>query len=206
MQQKSEASDKHDTASTSRSLLQHLHANDQQAWDRFVLLYTPLVWQWCRRMNLPLQESADVLQEVFQSVALHFTTFHRDRPGDTLRGWLRTITRNKVRDHYRKQLNQVRGVGGTEAKVWLSVIPEAYSNHEEELMDNDGDQSFFRQALELIEGSFEETTWKAFWGVVVEGRHPQDVADELKLSAGAVRVAKCRVLQRLRQELGDFHR
>lgn len=30
-----------------------------------------------------------------------------------------------------------------------------------------------------------------------------DVADELRMSSGAVRVAKCRVLRRLRQELGD---
>ena len=62
----------------------------------------------------------------------------------------------------------------------------------------------FRQALDLIRGEFRENTWRAFWLVVVEGRPPADVADELNLSPGAVRVAKCRVLQRLRRTLGDL--
>ena len=38
---------------------------------------------------------------------------------------------------------------------------------------------------------------------VVEGQAPHVVAQELNLSPGAVRVAKCRVLHRLRLELGD---
>src|SRR5205823_6582483 len=95
--------ERNESTSTSRSLLQHLHANDQESWDKFVLLYTPLVWHWCRRMNLPVQDSADVFQEIFQSVSAHFASFHRDRPGDTFRGWLRTITKNKVLDHFRKR-------------------------------------------------------------------------------------------------------
>jgi RNA polymerase sigma-70 factor (ECF subfamily) len=37
----------------------------------------------------------------------------------------------------------------------------------------------------------------------VEGRTPRDVAAELAMTSGAVRVAKSRVLQRLREELGD---
>ena len=34
-------------------------------------------------------------------------------------------------------------------------------------------------------------------------RSTADVAEELSMSPGAVRVAKCRVLRRLRAELGD---
>jgi RNA polymerase sigma-70 factor (ECF subfamily) len=56
----------------------------------------------------------------------------------------------------------------------------------------------------LIQTDFEERTWQAFWRVVVAGQSPQEVAAELAMTAGAVRVAKCRVLHRLRQELGDL--
>ena len=204
MQPKRSVPERKASTSTSRSLLQHLHDNDQEAWDKFVLLYTPLVWHWCRRMNLPVQDSADVFQEIFQSVSVHFANFHRDRPGDTFRGWLRTITKNKVLDHFRKQLNEPQGVGGTEAKAWLSGVPEVTNDLDEQFDENETDHPLFRKALELIQGSFEETTWRAFLGVVVDGRSPQDVAEKLHISSGAVRVAKCRVLQRLRQELGDL--
>ena len=39
---------------------------------------------------------------------------------------------------------------------------------------------------------------------VLAGRPATDVAAELGMTTGAVRVAKCRVLQRLREELADF--
>src|SRR5688500_5480779 len=84
--------------STSRSLLARLHTNDPLAWDRLIALYAPLVWSWCGKMGLARQDMADVFQEVFKAVAAHIESFHKDRPGDTFRGWLRTITRNKVHD------------------------------------------------------------------------------------------------------------
>jgi RNA polymerase sigma-70 factor (ECF subfamily) len=39
--------------------------------------------------------------------------------------------------------------------------------------------------------------------VTIEGRATADVAADLGMQPGAVRVAKSRVLQRLRRELGD---
>jgi RNA polymerase sigma-70 factor (ECF subfamily) len=190
-----------DANSTSRSLLARLHANDPVAWDRLVLLYAPLVWHWCRTLGLPAQEIADVFQDVFQAVAAHLPTFHRDRPADTFRGWLRTITRNKVHDHFRKRRREPQAAGGTEAKAWWSAVPD--DTAPEPADDPDADRQLFRRALELIQDRFEEKTWRAFWAVVVDGRPPHDVAAELGMSPGAVRVAKCRVLHHLRQELGD---
>jgi RNA polymerase sigma-70 factor (ECF subfamily) len=56
----------------------------------------------------------------------------------------------------------------------------------------------------VIRGAIEWRTWQAFWLTAVEGRLPRDVALELGISPGAVRVAKSRVLKRLRDELGGL--
>src|SRR6186997_1416727 len=85
---------------TSRSLLARVNANDPGAWDRLITLYAPLVWHWCRKLSLPEQEIADVFQEVCKAVARHIHDFRKDHPSDTFRGWLRTITKNKVLDHF----------------------------------------------------------------------------------------------------------
>jgi RNA polymerase sigma-70 factor, ECF subfamily len=191
------------STSTSRSLLARVSTNDAAAWNRLITLYTPLVWHWCRKMDLPRQEMADVFQEVFQSVAAHIRDFHRDRPGDTFRGWLRTITRNKVHDHFRVHNREPQAAGGSEAKAWWSQLPESARSEALEVDERYG--YLFRQALELIRAEFQERTWRAFWRVVVEAQSPQVVAQELNMSPGAVRVAKSRVLHRLRLELGDFH-
>jgi len=203
MQSGNGASNGRQSTSTSRSLLHDLRANNPGAWNRLVHLYSPLVWQWCRKMQVPAQDIADVFQEVFQAVAGHLDRFRSDRPGDTFRGWLRTITQNKIHDHFRRRQHEPQAAGGTEAKAWWSRVAEAPDSEMETVESSAEDNLLFHRALEMIEGEFEPSTWRAFWRVVVDGQSPHDVASELGTSAGAVRVAKCRVLHRLRQELGD---
>jgi RNA polymerase sigma-70 factor (ECF subfamily) len=189
---------------TSRSLLAGVQAHDDDAWDRLVKLYAPLVYHWCLRWGLRQEDAADVFQEVFLSVSTHIAAFHKERAGDTFRGWLRTITRNKVLDHFRRLGREPAGVGGTDAQRRLSDLPASEAAPEPEPADDQAELSLFYRGLDVIRAEFEPRTWEAFWKTTVEGRAPKDVAPELSMSPGAVRVAKSRVLQRLRQELGEL--
>jgi RNA polymerase sigma-70 factor (ECF subfamily) len=152
---------------------------------------------------LPDQDAADIFQDVFQSVATKITTFRKDQPGDTFRGWLRMITHNKVQDHFRRQGRQPQAAGGSEANRRLSQLPFS-EDVEESNDDQQAYQQLVQRALELIRNEFTPRTWQAFWRVAVDGQRPVDVAEELKMQPGTVRVAKSRVLQRLRQELGEL--
>jgi RNA polymerase sigma-70 factor (ECF subfamily) len=189
---------------TSRSLLERVKADDAAAWDRLVALYAPLVFSWCRRWDLQDQDTADIFQEVFQAVAKHIHSFRKDRPGDTFRGWLRTITHNKVHDHFRRLGREPGGVGGTDAQTRLAQVPAPAPAEEDAPGDVEAERGLFYRGLDLIRAEFEDRTWQAFWRTAVEGQAPRDVGAELGMSPGAVRVAKCRVLQRLREELGDL--
>jgi RNA polymerase sigma-70 factor (ECF subfamily) len=191
------------SSATSRSLLARVQADEPRAWERLVSLYAPLVLHWCRREGLQDQDAADVFQEVFQAVVSHVAAFRRDRPGDTFRGWLRTITRNKLRDHFRRRGAEAQGAGGSSAHDRLAQLPGPEPAEEGQAGDAAAEGALFARALELIRGEFEERTWAAFWGTTVEGRATKDVAADLAMTPGAVRVAKSRVLQRLRAELGD---
>jgi RNA polymerase sigma-70 factor (ECF subfamily) len=191
------------STTTCRSLLERVRANDPAAWERLVSLYAPLVCHWCRGWGLQDHDAADVFQEVFQAVVAHIGTFRKERAGDTFRGWLRTIVRNKVHDHFRRRGREPEGVGGTDAQRRLAQVPGPAPAEDEPPAD-DGEHGLFGRALELIRGEFEERTWQAFWRTAVEGRAPRDVGAELSMSPGAVRVAKSRVLHRLREELGDL--
>src|SRR5436305_14025400 len=89
------------SSATSRSLLARVQADEPKAWDRLVTLYAPLVLHWCRRGGLQDQDAADVFQQVFQAVVAYVGRFSKERPSDPFRGWLRRITQNKLRDHFR---------------------------------------------------------------------------------------------------------
>jgi RNA polymerase sigma-70 factor (ECF subfamily) len=181
-----------------------VRADDASAWDRLVSLYAPLVFYWCRQWDLREEDRADVFQEVFLAVATHIAEFRKERSGDTFRGWLRTITRNKVLDLFRRRGREPQAAGGSEAHERLAHLPAPSSSGDDSVREDRAEQALFYRGLDMIRKEFEDRTWQAFWRTTVEGRSPKDVAADLSMSAGAVRVAKCRVLHRLREELGDL--
>src|SRR5438270_9944297 len=86
---------------TSLSLLQRARGRDPEAWRRVVQLYSPLVFSWARRAGLGDADAADLVQEVWRAVVSALERFQRDRQSGTFRGWLWTVTRNKIHDHFR---------------------------------------------------------------------------------------------------------
>ena len=188
--------------STSRSLLSRVRRDDAAAWDRLVQLYAPLVLSWCRRWRLKDDDMEDVFQEVFRTVARSIDRFQKERPTDTFRGWLRTIVHSRVHDHFRARGRQQQAIGGSEAQRLFGQIaaPEKQGNATD---DPEAESGLYRRAVELIRSEFEERTWQAFWRTAVNGLSAREAADELEMTPGAVRVAKSRVLKRLREELGD---
>jgi len=183
------------------TLVQRLRARDQDAWSRMSHLYTPLVHAWCHHQGVHGADADDVTQDVFQAVATGLEQFQRDRPGDTFRGWLRGITRHKLVDFFRRRSTQPQGEGGTAAGQQLQQVPQPAISLPEETPSEVAD--LYQRAVQLIQTEFEANTWRAFWRTAVDGQAPVDIASELGMSAAAVRMAKSRVLHRLKQEIGD---
>lgn len=186
-------------SSASSSLLERVKAHDPEAWQRLIELYTPLIYGWCRQCGLQAEDAADIGQEVFSAIAGNREGFRRDGPGASFRGWLWTITRNKVRDHFRRQKGKARAQGGTEAQQWLARVPEY--EPESTITGAARDNRLELRAVELARSGVEERTWQAFWLVTVEGKEPAVVAESLGTTVQAVYGAIYRVRRRMRQEL-----
>jgi RNA polymerase sigma-70 factor (ECF subfamily) len=189
---------------TSLTLLERLRANDGDAWRVMVELYTPLVCHWAARGGVRGADAEDVVQEVFRVASTRLATFRRERPGDSFRAWLRGITRNMVLLHFRGHGRRPRASGGTDALLRLQEVEDAAAGADEDEDPAEELDGLRRRALELVRSEFEERTWRAFWLTVVEGRPPADIAAEMGVSATAVRMAKSRVLRRLKEEFGDL--
>jgi len=169
-----------------------------EAWGRLVELYGPVVYRWCRGSGLGEHDAADVVQDVFTSVARGVGNFRRSKPTDSFNAWLATITRNRVRDFYRRQ--GPAAVGGTDMQNRIADVAfptEADSSQQLEA-------AISQRMLELVRSEFEERTWNSFWRTAVEEQRPADVASDLGVSVFAVYQAKSRVLRRLRERLGEL--
>src|SRR6516225_8631890 len=88
---------------TSASLLERLRLpTDQAAWERFVQLYTPLLYYWARHLGLQPNAAADLVQDVLTALVQKLPEFVYDRD-KSFRNWLRTLTLNRWRNNRRRR-------------------------------------------------------------------------------------------------------
>ena len=187
-----------DSPTTRPSLLVRLRdPRDEQAWEKFVAIYTPLIDRLARSRGLQNADAADLAQDVFRAVAGAIDRWDPDPARGSFRGWLFQIARNLAINLLTARRRHVQGSGDSDVLERLHRLP-APDAEETILFDAEYRRSLFHRAAEQVRDEFRESTWRAFWRTGVEGREPAEVAQELKLSVGAVYIAKSRVMARLR--------
>ena len=188
-----------DPGSTASSLVAGVKSLDPEAWRKLASGYGPLVYGWARRAGLGREDAADITQEVFRAVAAWADRLAHGRPGDTFRGWLRTITQNKIRDLWRRTAGRLQAAGGSDAHERLMSFPEPDPSSSDAGIFGDR----MRRVVDSVRCEFEDRTWQAFWRVTVDDRPVAEVGRELDMTANAVYVARSRVLRRLREMLDE---
>jgi RNA polymerase sigma-70 factor (ECF subfamily) len=185
---------------TPLSLLERLRLRpDAASWARLVDLYGPFIRGWLHRQGVQDADLDDLAQDVMAVVVREMPSFRHDLRQGAFRRWLRTIATNRLRSHRRASQPHRVGVGEAGAVTALATVEDP----DDELArrwDEEHDRHVIRRLLELIEPDFEPPTWSAFRLLVLEERPTREVAERLGLSPNAVRIARSRVLARLRKE------
>jgi RNA polymerase sigma-70 factor (ECF subfamily) len=182
---------------TPRSLLQRLKKPPRQApqaWQRFVQLYTPMLFAWTHRLRLGEADSADLVQEVFLLLFNKLPEFSSERY-PRFRSWLWTVLLNKCREQQRRKARQP----GQAEDVPLDRFAD--EDNVEAWTEGEYRRHLVSRALQLLQAEFPEQTWQMFQQYVMNERPAREVAAELGVPLNRVHLAKSRVLQRLREEL-----
>jgi RNA polymerase sigma factor (sigma-70 family) len=171
---------------------------DGDAWRDFVQIYGPVVYRFARNRGLQDADAADLMQDVLRSVTRNAHRMEYDPKRGTFRGWLYTVTRNK----FYKFLNGPRASGDSDTLEWLVGAPPARDDAGPDVeWEREYQRRLTEWAMDRVKGEFQPAMWQAFWGTAVDGKPAGEVGLELKMSPGAVYVAKIRVLARLRDEV-----
>jgi RNA polymerase sigma-70 factor (ECF subfamily) len=187
-------------AQTSVSLLERLREPaDDAAWKRWVDLYAPLIHGWLRRYDVQAADADDLVQEVLGTVHQELPRFEHNRRAGAFRTWLRTITVNRLRAHWKRRQAGPRPVPDSQVDRELAELEDSASGLSR-VWDQEHDRHVLRRLLELLEPEFTPPTWQAFCQLTLNARRAVDVAAELGTTVNAVLLAKSRVLRRLRQE------
>ena len=183
---------------TRASLLVQLRTgSNHTAWQEFAKLYGPVIFGFARKRGLQDADAADLMQDVMRSVSAAIGRLDYDRQQGTFRGWLFTITRNKVFNFLSARRTRPQSTGDSATNRILNSHPD----------DQDGSAAWEMEyqrrlaslAMEQIKGEFQDKTWRAFWLTSVQGAAAADASKQLGLSPGAIYVAKSRVLARLKE-------
>jgi len=137
-------------------------------------------------------------QEVLLAVAKSIGRFEYDERLGTFRGWLLTVTRNKLRNFFVANQRHPRGTGDTDC---MEMLNEHSSTDERDVWEREYEQRLFDWAAERVRGQFQPSTWQAFCLTAIEGRASQEAAQRLDMSLGAVYIAKSRVMARIKEQI-----
>jgi RNA polymerase sigma-70 factor (ECF subfamily) len=171
---------------------------DGAAWDRFVRLYGPKVYGWCRRWRLQDADAHDVTQTVFLKLTAKLRRFAYD-PRRSFHGWLRAVARNARSDYLASRNRPGRGRGGDDARLELDRVSAP------ETGGDCGEGPFDRELLDRAVGRVRRRvagrTWEAFRRTALEGQSGEEASASVGLRVAQVFVARYRVLKLLRQEV-----
>ena len=191
-----------DAPLTRASLLVRLRdGRDNEAWRQFVELYSAVVYGFARKRGLQDADAADVMQDVMRSVAGAVGRLNYDPSRGSFRSWLYTIARNKIFNFLEAGRHRIgRGSGDTGVREKLEAHPDPEwglaASWEEEY-----ERNLAAVAMRRVQTEVQPATWQAFWQTAVEGRSTREAAEAVGMSAGAVYVARSRVLARLKEEV-----
>jgi len=192
------------TPTTRASLLFRLRDwHDHEAWVEFVSLYEPVAYRLLRRHGLQDADAREVVQQLLIAVSRSIDRWKPDKDRGKFRAWLRRVTRNLVINWLKARGRSVNAAGGSDILAMLDMLP-ADAAPETAEFDQELRRALFQRAAEEVKQEVQPATWQAFWETAVLGTSTADAAKKLKMEAGAVRVAKCRVLARLRAAVNEL--
>jgi len=182
---------------TRHSLLVRLQERrDEQAWEEFLRQYEPFLLNLFRRRGLQEADARDVTQQVLISVATKVGDWQTDGKAASFRRWLSTIARHAAIRHLTRHGRQP--ITGLEQDIGENPATlEAVAWHEYQ-------REVLAWTIEQIRSEFREASWLAFWETAVNHRPVPEVASELQISAGAIYMARSRIMARLRQKAKEF--
>ncbi len=184
-------------------LLRLCDSDDHEAWVEFVTLYEPIIYRSLRRHGLQDADARDLMQELLLAVSRSIAHWDPDKQRGSFRGWLRRVTRNLVIDWLKQPARRAIPAGGGELQTVLNALPAA-GDPDSIAFDREVRRALFHRAGERVRGEVQPATWEAFWQTAVLGHSAADAAAKVGMSVGAVRVARCRVLARVRAAIAEW--
>ena len=181
-------------------ILRLRNASDADAWEQFVSIYRPLIWNVAKRLQMSDVDAHDACQNTLFRLSQVVHQWSPDKENSNFRGWLFRVSRNcMLREFEKNKTRMVAAIpfGGEQFLEQLAEDPdESESTFQLELR-----RQLFAVAIEAVQPSISPLYWDAFRLSYIENQGIKETAELLKTDVQTVYVARHRVLNQIRDEV-----
>ena len=173
---------------------------DDETWMQFVELYGPMIFRFVRSRGLQDADAADLVQEVLRRIGDSIGRLEYAKEKGGFRAWLFKITRNCLSTYFEKK-KRTNPVGNDTAQ--LALLNQVPNETEEltELWEREYQRQLMARAIEVVKPGIEPKTWAAFEMTAIQDLSAEQAGERIRMSRGAVYVARSRVTAKLRAEV-----
>lgn len=170
---------------------------DAEAWREFVRIYSPLIFNHCRKFRLKDCDAEDVCQEVFRQISTSMHSFEYNRKLGRFRSWLGTVTYHEICRYFKnnKRFQNQTGTSGLQDAIYQQA-GESDAAWADEFCSH-----IYMTALNNIQPLFDEQTWKAFELTWIEDLDARRAAEKLTREITWIYKAKFLVQKKLKEEI-----
>ena len=180
---------------TRSSLIQRLKATiNGESWEEFFHTYWELIYNVARRAGLSEADAQDIVQETVLKVHNSLDRFEYNRKRGTFKGWLRTVTRSRLNDFFKKQqrrpaLNQPLEAAGDE----LQNLEDPEGPEIEKIWDEEWSKNLIQSALNRTKKLSSPKQFQIFKCHYIDEWTVRETCRTLGVNAAQVYMAKQRV-------------
>jgi RNA polymerase sigma factor (sigma-70 family) len=180
---------------------------DHASWRDFFDIYCKLIHDSAIKSGLTRTEAEDVVQETLVTVAKHIPTFKYDPSIGSFKSWLYNITRWRIADQFRKRDLVDSGLDETGTGTRrVEKIPNPASHDLDMVWDTEWEKSLLESAVTRVRRQIDPQKFQIFDFYVNKEWSPEKVAEAFGVSTNQVYLAKHRVIEMIKQEVGRLQK
>ena len=198
---------------TKKTLLQRMQNCDEISWEEFYRIYWPLVLDIGRKLGMPQDGCADLMQEIMIDLFNGEPLLRYDPAKGKFRTYFGVLVRHKAVEMLRKSArfpvisapdNGASISFSEDLPASLNVDDLDESNPFQKLFDEEYRKCLLTAAMNELRNTIEPKTYAIFEMVVLQERPQKEVARYLGISRAAIDVYCSRCRKTLRKIVSDI--
>jgi RNA polymerase sigma factor (sigma-70 family) len=195
-----------DPLKTRLSLIEKLRdQSDQESWERFYDIYSPLLFRFSRSLGMTASESEDLVQETVISVSKSIGNYRYEPTKCSFKGWLFMIIKRRLIDLRRFQSRRKTQLHDSLDQQEKDIdkhnlVDSGYLAPDQELWESDWELFVRERAYEILKKTAKIEHLQVFDLSVNKGLEVAEISRFLEISKASVYLILHRMRKTLKKE------